>query len=40
MTMEQAGDKKQWVDVWCDTAEIVDRVRSLDLDIGDLCSCL
>ena len=37
-TLEQAGDNKTWVDVWCDNSETVDRVRSLALDTGDMVS--
>ena len=36
--LEQAGDNKTWVDVWCDNSETVDRVRSLSLDTGDMIS--
>ena len=37
-TLEQVGDNKTWVDVWCDNSETVDRVRSLALDTGDMGS--
>ena len=36
--LEQAGDNKTWVDVWCNNSETVDRVRSLSLDTGDMIS--